>query len=65
MKTGVLDGIGGLGEKRRSRLVRELGSVGAVKEATLDELRALRWLPDAVALAVYHATHPGEALTGS
>ncbi|WP_419922918.1 excinuclease ABC subunit UvrC [Candidatus Poriferisodalis sp.] len=65
MKAGVLDGINGLGDKRRSRLVRELGTVGAIKEATLDELRALSWLPDAVAAAVYDATHPGEALTGS
>ncbi len=65
MKAGVLDGINGLGDKRRSRLVRELGTVGAIKEATLDELRALSWLPDAVAAAVYDATHPGGALTGS
>ena len=33
MKRGVLDGITGLGDKRRARLVREFGSVGAVKAA--------------------------------
>lgn len=65
MKRGVLDGIAGLGDKRRARLVRELGSVGAVKSASLDDLRALSWLPDAVAEAVYAATHPETALTGS
>ena len=65
MKRGVLDGITGLGDKRRARLVREFGSVGAVKSASLEELRALSWLPDAVAESVYAATHPAEALTGS
>jgi len=65
MKRGVLDGIAGLGDKRRARLVREFGSVGAVKSASLDDLRALSWLPDAVAEAVYAATHPTEALVGS
>ena len=58
MKRGVLDGIAGLGDKRRARLVRELGSVGAVKSASLDDLRALSWLPDTVAENVYAATHP-------
>ena len=65
LKRGVLDGIAGLGDKRRARLVRELGSVSAVKSATLDDLRALSWLPDAVAEAVFAATHPGEVATGS
>ena len=65
LKRGVLDGIAGLGDKRRVRLVRELGSVSAVKSATLDDLQALSWLPDAVAEAVFAATHPGEVSTGS
>ena len=65
LKRGVLDGIAGLGDKRRARLVRELGSVSAVKSATLDDLQALSWLPDAVAEAVFAATHPGEVSTGS
>ncbi len=65
LKRGVLDGISGLGDKRRARLVREFGSVGAVKSATLDDLQALSWLPDAVADAVFAATHPGEVSTGS
>jgi hypothetical protein len=34
-------------------LVKELGSVNAVRNATLDELVALPWLPDPVALSVY------------
>ncbi len=57
MKESVLDGIVGLGEARRQRLVKELGSLKAVKEAPLDQLQALPWLPDVVALAIFHKIH--------
>jgi excinuclease ABC subunit C len=53
MTTSVLDGITGLGEVRRKRLVKELGGVTAVKKASLDDLKALTWLPDPVAEAIY------------
>ncbi|HLH45820.1 MAG TPA: excinuclease ABC subunit UvrC [Acidimicrobiales bacterium] len=57
MTASVLDGIPGLGPARRKRLVRELGGVNAVKAAPLETLRALPWLPDAVALAVHEKVH--------
>lgn len=57
MTTSVLDGIPGLGDVRRKRLVKELGGVNAVKGADLDTLQALSWLPDAVATAVYEKIH--------
>ena len=57
MKESVLDGIAGLGESRRQRLLKELGTLKAVKEAPLEQLQALPWLPDAVALAVFHKIH--------
>jgi len=57
MTTSVLDGIVGLGETRKKRLAKELGGVGAVKQATLEELKALSWLPDAVAVAVHDKIH--------
>ena len=57
MTTSVLDGIPGLGETRRKRLVKELGGVKAVKQATLDELQALPWLPDKVAAAIHTKIH--------
>src|SRR3954464_15162845 len=57
MTTSVLDGVAGLGPTRRKRLVKELGSVKAVRESSLEELKALRWLPDAVAEAVYDKVH--------
>ena len=57
MKESVLDGIAGLGDSRRQRLLKELGTLKAVKEAPLEQLQALPWLPEAVALAVFHKIH--------
>jgi excinuclease ABC subunit C len=60
MTRSALDGIVGLGEVRKKRLVKELGGVRAVKQASLEELRALPWLPDSVAQAVHDKVHkPG------
>jgi excinuclease ABC subunit C len=52
MTKGFLDEIPGLGPTRRKRLIKELGGVTAVRQATLDQLQALPWLPDKVAQAV-------------
>jgi len=57
MTTSVLDGIPGLGPTRKKRLVRALGGVNAVKRASLEELQALPWLPDAVAEAIHEKVH--------
>jgi excinuclease ABC subunit C len=60
MTRSVLDDIPGLGPTRKKRLVKELGGVNAVRRATLDQLRALSWLPDSVADAVHAKVHrPG------
>ncbi len=57
MTRSVLDGIPGLGETRKKRLTKELGGVRAVQAASLDDLKALSWLPDAVAEAVHAKLH--------
>jgi excinuclease ABC subunit C len=57
MTTSVLDGIPGLGETRRARLVKEMGGVAAVKRASAEELQSLSWLPDSVATAVWDKIH--------
>jgi len=57
MTTSVLDGIAGLGEVRKKRLTKELGGVRAVRQASLEDLQALPWLPDAVASAVHAKVH--------
>ncbi|MGZ4728872.1 MAG: excinuclease ABC subunit UvrC, partial [Acidimicrobiales bacterium] len=46
MTRSVLDDIPGLGPTRKKRLLKELGGVGAVKQASLEQLTALSWLPD-------------------
>ena len=58
MTTSALDGIPGLGEARRARLVKAMGGVNAVKKAELEDLKALSFLPDAVAEAIYVRFHP-------
>ena len=57
MTKSVLDDIPGLGETRKKRLTKELGGVGAVKNASLDALKGLSWLPDPVAEAVWAKIH--------
>jgi excinuclease ABC subunit C len=57
MTVSVLDEIPGLGPARKKRLIREMGSVNAVKAAPLETFIALSWLPNAVALAVYDQIH--------
>ncbi len=57
MTKSVLDDVPGLGPTRKTRLVKELGGMKAVKEASIDDLRALSWLPDAVADAVHGKIH--------
>ncbi len=57
MTVSALDGIPGLGEVRRKKLTKALGGVNAVKAADLDELKALSFLPDAVAEAVHAKFH--------
>ena len=37
--------------------MKELGGVNSVRKASLEELQALPWLPDAVAKAVYEQVH--------
>lgn len=57
MTRGALDGVAGLGPARRRRLISEMEGVRAVQAASLDDLLALRWLPEAVGRAVYDHLH--------
>jgi excinuclease ABC subunit C len=58
MTVSVLDGIPGLGDVRKKRLLADLGGIKAVRAASLETLQALSWLPDPVGNAVYARTHP-------
>ncbi len=55
--SGPLEGIRGLGPKRRERLVRQLGSARAVAEASLEDLREISWLPEDVAERIWDRLH--------
>jgi excinuclease ABC subunit C len=57
MVKSSIDDIPGLGPTRKKRLVKELGGVAAVKAASLEDLVALPWLPDKVAISVYERFH--------
>jgi excinuclease ABC subunit C len=61
MTRSLLDDVAGLGPTRRSRLLREFGSVKRMRELTRDDLLALAWLPNKVGDAVYARLHPENA----
>ncbi len=62
MTVSVLDGVPGLGPARRKRLVAELGSVKAVRQASKESLEALPWLPKPVAEALWEKIHGAKQL---
>ena len=57
MTIGALDGISGLGPKRRERLVATFDGLPGLRKAPKEVLLALSWLPDEVAEAVYERVH--------
>ncbi|CAN5540556.1 excinuclease ABC subunit UvrC [soil metagenome] len=57
MTKSSLDDVPGLGPTRRQRLVKELGGVRAVQQASVVTLKELSWLPDAVAEALHDKLH--------
>ena len=61
MTASALDGVQGLGPARRARLVKEMGGVRALRQSSEEDLRALAWLPDRVAAAVYERLHSAGA----
>ena len=62
MKNSVLDGVSGLGPSRRARLIKEFGSINKIRQASLEDLLKLTWLPDEVAKSVYQkCSNPNRA----
>ncbi|MEY2626795.1 MAG: UvrABC system protein, partial [Actinomycetota bacterium] len=53
VRASALDGIPGLGEARRAKLMKAFGSVAALRKASLEELQGLTWLPDNVAVEIH------------
>src|SRR5205823_1697893 len=65
MTKSALDEVSGLGPTRRTRLLKEFGSVKKLRERSLDELLAVPWLPDQVARDLYERLHGGAATMDS
>lgn len=59
MTQSALDGIPGLGEVRRKKLLRQFGSVKRMREASVEDLAAVQGMTKPVAHAVYEALHGG------
>ncbi|MGH9096357.1 MAG: excinuclease ABC subunit UvrC [Acidimicrobiales bacterium] len=57
MVAGVLDGIDGLGPKRRARLLDQFGGLASLRKASKEELQSVSWLPATVGAAVFDRIH--------
>jgi excinuclease ABC subunit C len=57
MTRSALDGIPGLGDTRRKKLLKHFGSVKRVRAASVEELASVQGIPQTVAEAVYEALH--------
>ena len=57
MVASSLEGIEGLGDARAKRLLKEFGTVRAIKAAALEQLLDMSWLPENVARNVYRHFH--------
>ncbi len=63
MTASVLDGITGLGEARRKKLLKTFGSVKRMREASLEDIQAVPGIPVSVARAIHDTLNgntPGE-----
>jgi excinuclease ABC subunit C len=57
MTQSALDGIAGLGEGRRKKLLKQFGSVKRMREASLEDLQSVPGVPKVVGAAVHSALH--------
>ncbi len=58
LRYSELDGIAGIGPKRKQELLKQFKSIKAISQATLPELERL--LPRDAAASLYHHFHPSE-----
>ena len=57
MTESALDDVRGLGPKRRERLLAHFGGIKGLRNAELEQLQELSWLPAEVAVAVHDVLH--------
>jgi excinuclease ABC subunit C len=65
MTVGALDGVPGIGPKRRSRLTEQFGGLAGLRNASREELAGVSWLPAEVGAAVYEWLHTPLAPSGT
>jgi len=64
MTVGALDGVPGLGPKRRTRLIEQFGGLAGLRNASVEELTGVSWLPAPVGVAVFDRLHTPMAAGG-
>jgi excinuclease ABC subunit C len=64
MTVGALDGVHGLGPKRRERLIEQFGGLAALRNVSKEELLGVSWLPAEVGAAVFERLHTPLAPSG-
>ncbi len=64
MTLGALDGIGGLGPKRRERLMEQFGGLAELRKVSKEELLGVSWLPAEVGASVFERLHTPMAPSG-
>ncbi|ALC05995.1 UvrABC system protein C [Corynebacterium deserti GIMN1.010] len=64
MRVSELDSIKGLGQSRRTELVKHFGSVAKLKQASVEEIAAVKGFGPKLADAVFDGLHGGESKGG-
>ncbi len=64
MTSSVLDDVPGVGEKRRKLLIRHFGSVKRLREASVEEIAAIKGVTGKVAEDVHSALHDADSDSG-
>jgi excinuclease ABC subunit C len=64
MTVGALDGVAGLGPKRRTRLIEQFGGLVGLRNTSREELLGVSWLPAEVGAAVFERLHTPLARNG-
>lgn len=65
MTTSIIDEVPGIGPKRKKQILKHFGSFAALKQASLDELKAARIVPDNVAEDLYEVLQHNYASEGA
>jgi excinuclease ABC subunit C len=60
MARSELDGIQGIGPKRKKALLDAMGDLNRIREASIEELRAIQGMNEKAARSIWHRFHPDE-----